>query len=69
MLDEAKQFEEDSAKVVQGLEMIIALRHDKREWQELLLRFKAIVERMRARLANKPEINKKPHDSRKQLGS
>jgi hypothetical protein len=56
MLDEAKQFEEDSAKVVEGLEMIIALRHDKRfdkEWHELLLRFKAMVERMRARLANK----------------
>ena len=70
MLDEAKHFEEDSAKVVEGLEMIIALRHDKRfdkEWQELLLRFKAMVERMRARLANRPEINKKPQDSRKQL--
>ena len=67
MLDEAKHFEEDSAKVVEGLEMIIALRHDKRfdkEWQELFLRFKAMVERMRARLANKPEINKKPQDFR-----
>ena len=70
MLDEAKHFEEDSAKVVEGLEMIIALRHDSRfdkEWQELLTRFKGMVERMSARLANRPESNKKPRDSRKQL--
>jgi hypothetical protein len=56
MLDEAKQFEEDSKKVVEGLEMIIALQRDRRfdkEWRELVLRFKAMVERMRARLADK----------------
>jgi hypothetical protein len=57
MLDEAKQFEEHSKKVVEGLEMIIALQCDRRfdkEWRELVLRFKAMVERMRARIANKP---------------
>jgi hypothetical protein len=71
MLDEVKQFDEDSAKVVEGLEMIIALRHEKRfdkEWQELLLRFKAMVERMRGRLANKAELNRKLQDSRKPSG-
>ena len=70
MLDEAKQFDEDSKKVVEGLEMIIALRHDSRfdkEWQELLTRFKGMVERMSARLANRPELSRKPQDSRKQL--
>jgi hypothetical protein len=56
MLDEAKQFEEDSKKVIEGLEMIIALQRDRRfdkEWRELVLRFKALVERMRVRLADK----------------
>ena len=55
MLDEAKQFEEDSKKVIEGLEMIIALQRDGRfdqERRELILRFKAMVERMRARLAD-----------------
>jgi hypothetical protein len=55
MLDEAKQFEADSRKIIEALEMIIALRRDRRfdkQWQELLWRFKGMVEVMRQELAD-----------------